>query len=155
MIGKVTDALAGATASCRNAAMHERADAAVGWTPEVIRLTALRLRPAYGRRSARARGRRDEGGVLPVWPQAVFGFLRSNCIRKRDCNTTTGRCGQPEGVDFTGREPGYRYLPSERQLDRGRPTSEILAQTPSPSASSVCRPNTGVDKDIAFRIWIK
>src|ERR1700691_2408409 len=56
---------------------------------------------------------------------------------------------QPEGVDFTGREPGYRYLRAKGNSIEGG-TSEILRNTIAERILGL-PPEHRVDKDIAFK----
>jgi alkylation response protein AidB-like acyl-CoA dehydrogenase len=145
MIGKVTDAWR-AQPQLRNPAMHDELMRL--WVDaEVVRLTALRLRQ---RMAAGQPG--PEGAGMKVTfarlAQAVSGFeIELHPEEGLQYDDWTMR--QPEGVDFTGREPGYRYLRAKGNSIEGG-TSEILRNTIAERILGL-PPEHRVDKDIAFK----
>jgi alkylation response protein AidB-like acyl-CoA dehydrogenase len=145
IIGKVTEAWR-AQPQLRNAAMHDELMRL--WVDaEVTRLTGLRLRQAM------AVGQPGpEGAGLKVTfarlAQAVSGFeieLHPELGLQYDDWTMR----QPEGVDFVGREPGYRYLRAKGNSIEGG-TSEILRNTIAERILGL-PPEHRVDKDVAFK----
>ena len=145
MIGKVADAWR-AEPQLRNPAMHDELMRL--WVEaEVARLTGLRLRQ---RLTAGQPG--PEGAGLKVTfarlAQAISGFeieLHPESGLRYDDWTMR----QPEGVDFTGREPGYRYLRARGNSIEGG-TSEILRNTIAERILGL-PPEHRVDKDIAYK----
>ena len=145
MIGKVADAWR-AEPQLRNPAMHDELMRL--WVDaEVARLTALRLRQ---RLTAGQPG--PEGAGMKVTfsrlAQAISGFeieLHPESGLRYDDWTMR----QPEGVDFTGREPGYRYLRAKGNSIEGG-TSEILRNTIAERILGL-PPEHRVDKDIAYK----
>jgi alkylation response protein AidB-like acyl-CoA dehydrogenase len=145
IIGKVTDAWR-AQPQLRNRAMHDELMRL--WVDaEVIRLTALRLRQrmAVGQPGPEGAGMKVAFARLA---QAVSGFeIELHPEEGLQYDDWTMR--QPEGVDFTGREPGYRYLRAKGNSIEGG-TSEILRNTIAERILSL-PPEHRVDKDIAFK----
>jgi alkylation response protein AidB-like acyl-CoA dehydrogenase len=145
MIGKVTDAWR-AQPQLRNPAMHDELMRL--WVDaEVLRLTALRLRQrmAVGQPGPEGAGMKVAFARLA---QAVSGFeIELHPEEGLQYDDWTMR--QPEGVDFTGREPGYRYLRAKGNSIEGG-TSEILRNTIAERILSL-PPEHRVDKDIAFK----
>jgi len=145
MIGKVTEAWR-AEPQLRNPAMHDELMRL--WVEaEVARLTGLRLRQ---RLTAGQPG--PEGAGMKVTfarlAQAISGFeieLHPESGLRYDDWTMR----QPEVVDFTGREPGYRYLRARGNSIEGG-TSEILRNTIAERILSL-PPEHRVDKDIAYK----
>ena len=145
MIGKVTDAWR-AQPQLRNPAMHDELMRL--WVDaEVMRLTALRLRQrmAVGQPGPEGAGMKVAFARLA---QAVSGFeIELHPEEGLQYDDWTMR--QPEGVDFTGREPGYRYLRAKGNSIEGG-TSEILRNTIAERILGL-PPEHRVDKDIAFK----
>jgi alkylation response protein AidB-like acyl-CoA dehydrogenase len=145
IIGKVTDAWR-AQPQLRNPAMHDELMRL--WVDaEVIRLTALRLRQrmAVGQPGPEGAGMKVAFAHLA---QAVSGFeieLHPEAGLQYDDWTMR----QPEGVDFTGREPGYRYLRAKGNSIEGG-TSEILRNTIAERILGL-PPEHRVDKDVAYK----
>jgi alkylation response protein AidB-like acyl-CoA dehydrogenase len=145
MIGKVTEAWR-AEPQLRNPAMHDELMRL--WVEaEVARLTGLRLRQ---RLTAGQPG--PEGAGMKVTfarlAQAISGFeieLHPESGLRYDDWTMR----QPEVVDFTGREPGYRYLRARGNSIEGG-TSEILRNTIAERILGL-PPEHRVDKDIAYK----
>jgi alkylation response protein AidB-like acyl-CoA dehydrogenase len=145
MIGKVTSAWR-AQPQLRNPAMHDELMRL--WVEaEVTRLTGLRLRQ---RLDAGQPG--PEGAGLKVaftkLSQAISGFeieLHSESGLRYDDWTMR----QPETIDFTGREPGYRYLRARGNSIEGG-TTEILRNTIAERILGL-PPEHRVDKDIAWK----
>ena len=145
MIGKVADAWR-AEPRLRNPGMHDELMRL--WVEaEVARLTSLRLRQ---RLTAGQPG--PEGAGMKVTfarlAQAISGFeieLDPELGLRYDDWTMR----QPEGVDFTGREPGYRYLRAKGNSIEGG-TSEILRNTVAERILGL-PPEHRVDKDLAFK----
>jgi alkylation response protein AidB-like acyl-CoA dehydrogenase len=145
MIGKVTEAWR-AEPQLRNPAMHD--ELMQLWVEaEVARLTGLRLRQ---RLTAGQPG--PEGAGMKVTfarlAQAISGFeieLHPESGLRYDDWTMR----QPEVVDFTGREPGYRYLRARGNSIEGG-TSEILRNTIAERILGL-PPEHRVDKDIAYK----
>jgi alkylation response protein AidB-like acyl-CoA dehydrogenase len=145
MIGKVADAWR-AEPRLRNPAMHDELMRL--WVEaEVARLTGLRLRQ---RLTAGQPG--PEGAGLKVTfarlAQATSGFeieLHPESGLRYDDWTMR----QPESVDFTAREPGYRYLRARGNSIEGG-TSEILRNTIAERILGL-PPEHRVDKDIAYK----
>jgi alkylation response protein AidB-like acyl-CoA dehydrogenase len=114
---------------------------------EVMRLTALRLRQrmAVGQPGPEGAGMKVAFARLA---QAVSGFeIELHPEEGLQYDDWTMR--QPEGVDFTGREPGYRYLRAKGNSIEGG-TSEILRNTIAERILGL-PPEHRVDKDIAFK----
>jgi alkylation response protein AidB-like acyl-CoA dehydrogenase len=145
IIGKVTDAWR-AQPQLRDPAMHDELMRL--WVDaEVIRLTALRLRQrmAVGQPGPEGAGMKVAFARLA---QAVSGFeieLHPEAGLQYDDWTMR----QPEGVDFTGREPGYRYLRAKGNSIEGG-TSEILRNTIAERILGL-PPEHRVDKDVAYK----
>ena len=145
MIGKVAQAWR-AEPRLRNPAMHDELMRL--WVEaEVARLTGLRLRQ---RLTAGQPG--PEGAGMKVTfarlAQAISGFeieLHPESGLRYDDWTMR----QPEVVDFTGREPGYRYLRARGNSIEGG-TSEILRNTIAERILGL-PPEHRVDKDIAYK----
>ncbi len=145
MIGKVADAWR-AEPQLRNPAMHDELMRL--WVDaEVARLTGLRLRQ---RLTAGQPG--PEGAGMKVTfarlAQAISGFeieLHPESGLRYDDWTMR----QPDFVDFTGREPGYRYLRARGNSIEGG-TSEILRNTIAERILGL-PPEHRVDKDIAWK----
>ena len=145
MIGKVAQAWR-AQPRLRNLAMHDELMRL--WVEaEVARLTGLRLRQQL---TAGQPG--PEGAGMKVTfarlAQAISGFeieLHPESGLRYDDWTMR----QPERVDFTGREPGYRYLRARGNSIEGG-TSEILRNTIAERILGL-PPEHRVDKDIAFK----
>jgi alkylation response protein AidB-like acyl-CoA dehydrogenase len=145
MIGKVAQAWR-AEPRLRNPAMHDELMRL--WVEaEVARLTGLRLRQ---RLTAGQPG--PEGAGMKVTfarlAQAISGFeieLHPESGLRYDDWTMR----QPERVDFTGREPGYRYLRARGNSIEGG-TSEILRNTIAERILGL-PPEHRVDKDVAFK----
>jgi alkylation response protein AidB-like acyl-CoA dehydrogenase len=145
MISKVTGAWR-AEPQLRNPAMHDELMRL--WVEaEVARLTGLRLRQ---RLTAGQPG--PEGAGMKVTfarlAQAISGFeIELHPESGLQYDDWTMR--QPEAVDFTGREPGYRYLRARGNSIEGG-TSEILRNTIAERILGL-PPEHRVDKDIAFK----
>jgi alkylation response protein AidB-like acyl-CoA dehydrogenase len=145
MIGKVTGAWR-AEPQLRNPAMHDELMRL--WVEaEVARLTGLRLRQ---RLTSGQPG--PEGAGMKVTfarlAQAISGFeIELHPESGLQYDDWTMR--QPEAVDFTGREPGYRYLRARGNSIEGG-TSEILRNTIAERILGL-PPEHRVDKDIAFK----
>jgi alkylation response protein AidB-like acyl-CoA dehydrogenase len=145
MISKVAEAWR-AEPQLRNPAMHDELMRL--WVEaEVARLTGLRLRQ---RLTAGQPG--PEGAGMKVTfarlAQAISGFeieLHPESGLRYDDWTMR----QPEVVDFTGREPGYRYLRARGNSIEGG-TSEILRNTIAERILGL-PPEHRVDKDIAYK----
>jgi alkylation response protein AidB-like acyl-CoA dehydrogenase len=145
MIGKVAEAWR-ADPALRNPAMHDELMRL--WVEaEVARLTGLRLRQ---RATAGQPG--PEGAGLKVTfarlAQAISGFeieLHPESGLRYDDWTMR----QPEVTDFTGREPGYRYLRAKGNSIEGG-TSEILRNTISERILGL-PPEHRVDKELAWK----
>jgi alkylation response protein AidB-like acyl-CoA dehydrogenase len=145
MIGKVAEAWR-ADPQLRNPAMHDELMRL--WVEaEVARLTGLRLRQ---RLTAGQPG--PEGAGLKVTfarlAQAVSGFeieMHPEFGLRYDDWTMR----QPEVTDFTGREPGYRYLRAKGNSIEGG-TSEILRNTISERILGL-PPEHRVDKELAWK----
>jgi alkylation response protein AidB-like acyl-CoA dehydrogenase len=145
MIGKVAQAWR-AEPRLRNPAMHDELMRL--WVEaEVARLTGLGLRQ---RLTAGQPG--PEGAGMKVTfarlAQAISGFeieLHPESGLRYDDWTMR----QPEKVDFTGREPGYRYLRARGNSIEGG-TSEILRNTIAERILGL-PPEHRVDKDVAFK----
>jgi alkylation response protein AidB-like acyl-CoA dehydrogenase len=145
MIGKVAEAWR-ADPRLRNPAMHDELMRL--WVEaEVARLTGLRLRQ---RLTAGQPG--PEGAGLKVTfallAQATSGFeieLHPEYGLRYDDWTMR----QPDSVDFTAREPGYRYLRAKGNSIEGG-TSEILRNTIAERILGL-PPEHRVDKDIAYK----
>ena len=145
MIGKVTDAWR-TQPQLRNPAMHDElmrlwVDAEVG------RLTALRLRQrmAVGQPGPEGAGMKVAFARLA---QAVSGFeIELHAEEGLQYDDWTMR--QPEGVDFVGREPGYRYLRAKGNSIEGG-TSEILRNTIAERILGL-PPEHRVDKEVAWK----
>lgn len=145
MIGKVAEAWR-SDPQLRNPAMHDELMRL--WVEaEVTRLTGLRLRQ---RLTAGQPG--PEGAGMKVafarLAQAVSGFeieLHAESGLRYDDWTMR----QPDVVDFTGREPGYRYLRARGNSIEGG-TSEILRNTISERILGL-PPEHRVDKDVAWK----
>ena len=145
MIGKVTEAWR-AEPRLRNPAMHDELMRL--WVEaEVARLTGLRLRQ---RLTAGQPG--PEGAGMKVTfarlAQSISGFeieLHPESGLRYDDWTMR----QPEGVDFTGRGPGYRYLRARGNSIEGG-TSEILRNTIAERILGL-PPEHRIDKDIAYK----
>ena len=145
MISKVTGAWR-AEPQLRNPAMHDELMRL--WVEaEVARLTGLRLRQ---RLTAGQPG--PEGAGMKVTfarlAQAISGFeIELHPESGLQYDDWTMR--QPEGVDFTGREPGYRYLRARGNSIEGG-TSEILRNTIAERILGL-PPEHRVDKEIAWK----
>jgi alkylation response protein AidB-like acyl-CoA dehydrogenase len=145
IIGKVTDAWR-AQPELRHPAMHDELMRL--WVDsEVTRLTGLRLRQAMavGQLGPEGAGMKVTFARLA---QAVSGFeieLHPELGLQYDDWTMR----QPEGVDFVGREPGYRYLRAKGNSIEGG-TSEILRNTIAERILGL-PPEHRVDKDVAFK----
>ncbi|MCV7400625.1 acyl-CoA dehydrogenase family protein [Mycobacterium fragae] len=145
MIGKVAEAWR-SDPQLRNPAMHDELMRL--WVEaEVTRLTGLRLRQ---RLTAGQPG--PEGAGMKVafarLAQTVSGFeieLHAESGLRYDDWTMR----QPDVVDFTGREPGYRYLRARGNSIEGG-TSEILRNTISERILGL-PPEHRVDKDVAWK----
>jgi alkylation response protein AidB-like acyl-CoA dehydrogenase len=145
MIGKVAEAWR-ADPQLRNPAMHDELMRL--WVEaEVARLTGLRLRQ---RLTAGQPG--PEGAGLKVTfarlAQAISGFeieMHPEFGLRYDDWTMR----QPEVTDFTGREPGYRYLRAKGNSIEGG-TSEILRNTISERILGL-PPEHRVDKELAWK----
>jgi alkylation response protein AidB-like acyl-CoA dehydrogenase len=145
IIGKVTDAWR-AQSQLRNPAMHDELMRL--WVDaEVIRLTALRLRQrmAVGQPGPEGAGMKVAFARLA---QAVSGFeIELHPEEGLQYDDWTMR--QPEGVDFVGREPGYRYLRAKGNSIEGG-TSEILRNTIAERILGL-PPEHRVDKEVAWK----
>src|SRR6202048_2624495 len=145
MIGKVAQAWR-AEPRLRNPAMHDELMRL--WVEaEVARLTGLRLRQ---RLTAGQPG--PEGAGMKVTfarlAQEISGFeIELHPESGLQYDDWTMR--QPEGVDFTGREPGYRYLRARGNSIEGG-TSEILRNTIAERILGL-PPEHRVDKEIAWK----
>jgi alkylation response protein AidB-like acyl-CoA dehydrogenase len=145
MIGKVAEAWR-SDPQLRNPAMHDELMRL--WVEsEVTRLTGLRLRQ---RLTAGQPG--PEGAGMKVafarLAQAVSGFeIELHAESGLHYDDWTMR--QPDVVDFTGREPGYRYLRARGNSIEGG-TSEILRNTISERILGL-PPEHRVDKDVAYK----
>jgi alkylation response protein AidB-like acyl-CoA dehydrogenase len=145
MIGKVAQAWR-AEPRLRNPAMHDELMRL--WVEaEVARLTGLRLRQRLtaGQPGPEGAGMKVTFALLA---QAISGFeieLHPESGLRYDDWTMR----QPEGVDFTGREPGYRYLRARGNSIEGG-TSEILRNTIAERILGL-PPEHRVDKDVAFK----
>jgi len=145
MIGKVAQAWR-AEPQLRNPAMHD--ELMQLWVEaEVARLTGLRLRQ---RLTAGQPG--PEGAGMKVTfarlAQAISGFeieLHPESGLRYDDWTMR----QPDVVDFTGREPGYRYLRARGNSIEGG-TSEILHNTIAERILGL-PPEHRVDKELAWK----
>ena len=124
IIGKVAEAWR-AQPALRNAAMHDELMRL--WVDaEVARLTGLRLRQrlAVGQPGPEGAGMKVTFARLA---QAISGFeIELHPEEGLQYDDWTMR--QPEGVDFIGRDPGYRYLRAKGNSIEGG-TSEILRNT--------------------------
>jgi alkylation response protein AidB-like acyl-CoA dehydrogenase len=114
---------------------------------EVARLTGLRLRQ---RLTAGQPG--PEGAGMKVTfarlAQAISGFeIELHPESGLQYDDWTMR--QPDAVDFTGREPGYRYLRAKGNSIEGG-TSEILRNTIAERILGL-PPEHRVDKEIAWK----
>jgi alkylation response protein AidB-like acyl-CoA dehydrogenase len=145
MIGKVSAAWR-AEPALRNPAMH---DELMRWwvESEVARLAGLRLRQ---RLTAGQPGPEGAGMKLTFarLAQAISGFeieLHAESGLRYDDWTMR----RPELVDFTGREPGYRYLRAKGNSIEGG-TSEILRNTIAERILGL-PPEHRVDKDVAWK----
>jgi alkylation response protein AidB-like acyl-CoA dehydrogenase len=145
MIGKVTAAWR-AEPGLRNPAMH---DELMRWwvESEVARLAGLRLRQ---RLTAGQPGPEGAGMKLSFarLAQAISGFeieLHAESGLRYDDWTMR----RPDLVDFTGREPGYRYLRAKGNSIEGG-TSEILRNTIAERILGL-PPEHRVDKDVAWK----
>jgi alkylation response protein AidB-like acyl-CoA dehydrogenase len=145
IIGKVTAAWR-AQPRLRNPAMHDELMRL--WVDaEVVRLTALRLRQrmAVGQPGPEGAGMKVAFARLA---QAVSGFeIELHPEEGLQYDDWTMR--QPEGVDFNGREPGYRYLRAKGNSIEGG-TSEILRNTIAERILGL-PPEHRVDKEVAWK----
>jgi alkylation response protein AidB-like acyl-CoA dehydrogenase len=145
IIGKVTEAWR-AQPALRNAAMHDELMRL--WVEaEVARLTGLRLRQrlAVGQPGPEGAGMKVTFARLA---QAISGFeIELHPEEGLQYDDWTMR--QPEGVDFIGRDPGYRYLRAKGNSIEGG-TSEILRNTVAERILGL-PPEHRVDKDVAFK----
>jgi alkylation response protein AidB-like acyl-CoA dehydrogenase len=145
MIGKVAEAWR-SEPQLRNPAMHDELMRL--WVEsEVTRLTGLRLRQQL---TAGQPG--PEGAGMKVafarLAQAISGFeieLHPESGLRYDDWTMR----RPDVVDFTGREPGYRYLRAKGNSIEGG-TSEILRNTIAERILGL-PPEHRVDKDVAYK----
>ena len=145
IIGKVAEAWR-AQPALRNAAMHDELMRL--WVDaEVARLTGLRLRQrlAVGQPGPEGAGMKVTFARLA---QAISGFeIELHPEEGLQYDDWTMR--QPEGVDFIGRDPGYRYLRAKGNSIEGG-TSEILRNTIAERILGL-PPEHRVDKDVAFK----
>jgi alkylation response protein AidB-like acyl-CoA dehydrogenase len=145
IIGKVTEAWR-AQPALRNAAMHDELMRL--WVEaEVARLTGLRLRQrlAVGQPGPEGAGMKVTFARLA---QAISGFeIELHPEEGLQYDDWTMR--QPEGVNFIGRDPGYRYLRAKGNSIEGG-TSEILRNTVAERILGL-PPEHRVDKDVAFK----
>ncbi|MGH3530826.1 MAG: acyl-CoA dehydrogenase family protein [Mycobacterium sp.] len=145
MMGKVVEAWR-SEPQVRNPAMHDELMRL--WVEsEVARLTAQRLRQ---RLTAGQPGPEGAGMKLTFarLAQAISGFdieLHPESGLRYDDWTMR----RPEVVDFTGREPGYRYLRARGNSIEGG-TSEILRNTIAERILGL-PPEHRVDKEIAYK----
>ena len=145
MIGKVTQAWR-SEPQLRNPAMHDELMRL--WVEaEVARLAGVRLRQ---RLTAGQPGPEGAGMKLTFarLAQEISGFeieLHSESGLRYDDWTMR----RPELVDFTGREPGYRYLRARGNSIEGG-TSEILRNTIAERILGL-PPEHRVDKDVAWK----
>ncbi|MGH3968492.1 MAG: acyl-CoA dehydrogenase family protein [Mycobacterium sp.] len=145
MIGKVTEAWR-TDPQLRNPAMHDELMRL--WVEaEVARLAGLRLRQ---RLTAGQPGPEGAGMKLTFarLAQATSGFeieLHTEAGLRYDDWTMR----QPDMVDFTGREPGYRYLRARGNSIEGG-TSEILRNTIAERILGL-PPEHRVDKDVVWK----
>lgn len=145
MIGKVADAWR-TEPQLRNPAMHDELMRL--WVEaEVARLTGLRLRQ---RLTAGQPG--PEGAGMKVTfarlAQAISGF-EIELHHERGFRYDDWTMRQPDFVDFTGREPGYRYLRARGNSIEGG-TSEILRNTIAERILGL-PPEHRVDKEVAWK----
>jgi alkylation response protein AidB-like acyl-CoA dehydrogenase len=145
IIGKVTEAWR-AQPELRNAAMHDELMRL--WVEaEVARLTGLRLRQrlAVGQPGPEGAGMKVTFARLA---QAVSGFeIELHPEDGLQYDDWTMR--QPDAVDLTGRDPGYRYLRAKGNSIEGG-TSEILRNTIAERILGL-PPEHRVDKDVAYQ----
>ncbi|MGH3958049.1 acyl-CoA dehydrogenase family protein [Mycobacterium sp.] len=145
MIGKVTEAWR-AQPELRNPAMHDELMRL--WVDsEIARLSAVRLRQ---RLTAGQPGPEGAGMKLTFarLAQAISGFeieLHTESGLRYDDWTMR----RPDMVDFTGREPGYRYLRAKGNSIEGG-TSEILRNTIAERILGL-PPEHRVDKELAWK----
>jgi alkylation response protein AidB-like acyl-CoA dehydrogenase len=145
MIGRVTEAWR-AQPELRNPAMHDELMRL--WVEsEVARLVGVRLRQQL---TAGQPGPEGAGMKLTFarLAQAISGFdveLHAESGLRYDDWTMR----RPEVVDFTGREPGYRYLRARGNSIEGG-TSEILRNTIAERILGL-PPEHRVDKDVPWK----